>query len=607
MASAETDNSAAGGLAPSGDNLQVPATVGGGASTGQLEESGSKNIVVSRIRQLSRPRQLQLIMAVTATFSMIVALYLWSSEPNYQLLYGKLTHEAAGEIILLLKQEDIDYSLDKSTGKLKVRANDLHSTRIMLAAQGLPKKDGSGFEMLDKDQGFGSSQFMEKVRYHRAIEGELARTIKGIDAVESARVHLAIPKQSVFVRDKREPSAAVMVNLKPGRDLDKGQVKSIVHMVASSIPEMLPEKVTVVDQTGVLLSKKDLGSDMAMSTAQFDYRRKLEEYYVERIERILVPIIGFEGVRAQVDADVDFTMLEQTQETFNPDLPSLRSEHTISEESRGGDLGGVPGALTNQPPGLANAPQTLKEANAEQTGPSRKSNQATFNYELDKTVSHSKRAPGQLRRLSVAVVIDDKSHYDENDKLIRTPHSPEEIERLTLLIKDTVGFSQSRGDSINVMNAAFKNSFDVPEQALGPLWEREWFIDLLKQVVVILLILLFLYIVMRPLIRELTFKEEVVEGLEYDGEVRIGPDGERLPPGESVEGEGQGQGQGEGDIGDVESSKNGGLTQDEWDELGITYAEYEQMLSMIRGLAIKEPRVIAQVLKTWIIVDEEGL
>lgn len=601
MAAADAGNPATGDMT-SADNLQVPATIGDGQTPAQSGDG--KNLVVNRIRKLSRPRQIQLIMAVTATFSMIIALYLWSSEPNYQLLYGKLSQEAAGEIIAVLKQEGIDYSLDKTTGKLKVRSADLHSTRIMLAAQGLPKADGTGFEMLDKDQGFGSSQFMEKVRYHRAIEGELARSITGLDAVESARVHLAIPKQSVFVRDKREPSAAVMVNLKGGRTLEKGHVKSIVHMVASSIPEMLPDKVTVVDQTGALLSRKDLSSDMAMSTAQFDYRRKLEEYYVERIERILVPIIGFEGVRAQVDADVDFTMLEQTQESFNPDLPSLRSEHTISEESRGGDLGGVPGALTNQPPGVANAPQTLKEAGAQQTGPSRKSNQSTFNYELDKTISHTKRAPGQLRRLSVAVVIDDKSHYGNDRQLIRTPHSPEEIEQLTLLIKDTVGFSVSRGDSINVINATFKNSFDVPDLPLGPVWERQWFIDLVKQVVIVLLILLFLYIVMRPIIRELTVKEEVLEGLEFAGETVIGPDGIRIAKpvdGEPDEGE-------EGtDIDGVDSPKNGGLSQDQWDELGITHAEYEQMLSMIRGLAIKDPRVIAQVMKTWIVVDEEGL
>ncbi len=592
-ANAETEN------LPTTENSEtIPSTLDDSQPLANVEDD-NKNIVIRRLNGLSRGRQLQLIMAVTATFSMIVALYLWSTEPNYKLLYGKLSEEAAGEIILVLKQEGIDYSLDKKSGKLKVRGDDLHSTRILLAAQGLPKSDGSGYEMLDKEQGFGSSQFMEKVRYHRAIEGELARSVTGFDAVESARVHLAIPRQSVFVRDRRAPSAAVMVHLAIGKSLDDGQVTSIIHMVASSIPEMKPEEVTVVDQTGLLLNKKKLTNDIAMSSAQFDYRRKLEAYYVERIERILIPIFGFEGIRAQVDADIDYTIIEQTKESFNPDLPALRSEHTISSESRGGDLGGVPGALTNQPPGIANAPETLKEANSQKNSPSKKSRQATFNYELDKTISHSKRAPGQLRRLSVAVVIDDNIHYDDDQQLVRTPHSPEDIDRITQLIKDTVGFSESRGDSINVINAGFKDLLDIPDKPLGPLWEREWFIDLMKQVVVVLLILFFLYLVMRPIIRELTFKEKVVENIGVDGQALIGADGELLSEGDD--------GKEEGTAEDLEAAKNGGLSDEQWDELGITYAEYEQMLSMIRGLAVKEPRVIAQVLKTWIIVDEEGL
>ena len=541
-------------------------------------EDDGNSLIVQRFRKLSRPRQIQLIISVAATISMMLAVFLWSTEPNYQLLYGKLSDEAAGEIIPILKQENIDYSLDSSSGRLKVPADDLHRTRILLAAQGLPKSDNSGYEMLDNQQGFGASQFMEKVRYHRALEGELARSIAGLDAVEFARVHLAIPKQSVFVRDKKVPSAAIMVNLKQGRSLDEGQVSSIVHMVASSIPDMPSEKVTVVDQKGKLLSKKALSGDMAMSSAQFDYRRKLEEYYIERIERILIPIIGFEGVRAQVDADIDFTVTEQTQESFNPDLPALRSEHTIKEESNGGDVGGIPGALTNQPPGTATAPETLEEANAGGKGPSRKSSQATFNYELDKTISHSKKAPGQLRRLSVAVVIDDKLHFDEDDNVVRTPRAPEEIERITMLIKDTVGFSVARGDSINVINAPFKISQPVPEKKVGPLWEQPWVVDLAKQVVGVLLILFFIVIVLRPIIRELTFKEKVEEEVEEEIE--------------EIE---------------EDTSGEGGLTQAQWEALGVTFEEYEDMLRTLKELAADDPRIVAQVVKTWIAIDDAEL
>ena len=574
VANAEAENIDDQNLPVAEDQSQVPATLDENQLPESLEEE-NENLIVARFRKLSRPRQIQLIVTVAATISVMVAVFLWSTEPNYQLLYGKLTVEAAGDIVPVLKQENIDYTLDESSGVLKVPADQLHSTRILLASMGLPKADNSGFEMLENQQGFGSSQFMEKIRYHRALEGELARSIADFNAVEFARVHLAIPKQSVFVRDKKPPSAAVMISLKQGRSLDEGQVSSIVHMVSSSIPSMKPEKVTVVDHKGKLLSKKELSGDMAMSSAQFDYRRKLEEYYISRIERILIPIIGFEGVRAQVDAEIDFTVTEQTQESFNPDLPALRSEHTISEESNGGDLGGVPGALTNQPPGAATAPETLQEANKGGSGPNRKSNQATFNYELDKTISHSKQAPGILRRLSVAVVIDDKLSFDDEQELVRTPHAPEEIERITMLIKDSVGFSVARGDSINVINAPFKISQAVPEKPPAPLWEQAWVIDLAKQIAGVLLILIFIVIALRPIIKELSFKEEeVIEEEEIEEE--------------EVE----------------EETSAGGLTESQWQELGLTFEEYEDMLKTLKELAADDPRIVAQVIKTWIALDE---
>jgi len=582
VANADADNTADQNLPVGEDPVQLPATLDEDQMLEKIDDDDEgRSVIYNRFKLLSRPRQLQLLITIAATFSMMIALFLWSSEPNYQLLYGKLSDEAAGEIIPILKQEGIEFELDTSTGQLKVPGEALHSTRIMLAAQGLPKADNSGFELLDEQQGFGSSQFMEKARYHRALEGELARSIAGLDAVEYSRVHLAIPKQSVFVRDKNPPGAAVMVKLKQGRSLDEGQISSIVHMVASSIPSMQPEKVTVVDQKGKLLSKKELTGDMALSSAQFEFRRKMEDYYIERIERILIPIIGFEGVRAQVDADIDFTVVEQTQESFNPDLPALRSEHTISEESNGGDLGGVPGALTNQPPGVATAPETLPGANAGAgSGPNRRSNQATFNYELDKTISHSKQAPGQLRRLSVAVVIDDKLRFDEDANLIRTPHAPEELERITSLIKEAVGFKETRGDSINVTNAPFKISQAVPEKPLGPIWERQWFIDIIKQVIGVLLILFFIVIALRPIIRELTFKEE--------------PEEEEIE--EEVE-----------EIVEENVEETGGLSQQQWEELGITHEEYEDMLKTLRELAADDPRIVAQVIKTWVALDDEGL
>lgn len=579
VASAELDNQPEQNLAAEApENMPVP--VNKSQHLEPIEEDEEGSIISQRFRSLSRARQIQLILSVSAVIAIVIVVFMWSSDSQYKLLYGNLSAEAAGQIVEVLQQEDIKYQLDKDSGEIMVPNNLLHSVRLKLAAQGLPKNDGSGFEILQESSGFGTSQFMEKARYHHALEGELARSISELDVIDSSRVHLAIPKQSVFVRDRKEPSASVLVNLKQGRGLDESQVMAIVHIVASSIPELSPQKVTVVDRNGKLLSKKELSGEMALSTAQFDYTKKLEEYYIERIERILIPIVGFEGVRAQVGTEVDFTVVEKTQESFNPDLPALRSEHTVNEESTSGGPGGVPGALTNQPPGQATAPETNPGANGEgATGPSRKHKQETFNYELDKTISHSKQAPGVLKKLTVAVVLDDKLFYEDDGTLIRTPLAPEEIVRIEGLVKDAVGFNATRGDRINVINTAFHSSQIIPPEPVGEVWEQPWFIDIAKQVVGVLLILLFVTLAMRPVIKELTYKEPEVEEEEV-----IEEEPEPI----------------------VETKEEGGLSEQQWEELGISYEEYENMLSMLQELASNDPRIVAQVIKTWVTLDGDG-
>jgi len=575
---------------PSGQNLPaaepaapgtMPAPVDGNRELENIEDDQG-NVISKKFKSLSRLRQMQLVMSMAAVIALIVVIFMWSSDPNYKLLYGNLTAESAGEIVEVLKQENIKYSLDKDTGEILVPSSILHKTRLKLAAQGLPKSDMAGFDMLEKGSNFGTSQFMEKARYHHALEGELSRSITEIDAVESSRVHLAIPKQSVFVRDRKEPSASVLVVLKPGRALDESQVMAIVHLVSSSIPDLSPEKVTVVDRNGKLLSKKELSGEMALSSAQFDYTRKLEESYIARIERILIPIVGYDGVRAQVGTEIDFTVVERTQESFNPDLPALRSEHTVSEETSSGGPSGIPGALTNQPPGPATAPETNPGAGdgAGSAGPSRKHKQETFNYELDKTVSHSKQAPGILKRLTIAVLLDDRISYEEDGTLIRTPLAPEEIVNITSLVKDAVGFDAARGDRINVINTPFHSSQIAPPPPKGPIWEETWFIDIAKQAVGALLILLFIVIAMRPVIKELTYKEEVVE--------------------EVIEEE-----EDEEEVLEEKVDKSGGLSEQQWQELGISYEEYEKMLATLQEISAEDPRMVAQVIKTWVMLDEE--
>jgi flagellar M-ring protein FliF len=405
-----------------------------------------------------------------------------------------------------------------------------------------------------------------------------------MNSIEAARVHLAIPKQSVFIRDRKKASASVLVHLAQGRSLDEGQVSAIVHLVASSIPDLSSDSVTVVDQKGKMLTKKTMSGDMAQSSAQFEYRRKMEEYYIERIERILMPVVGFEGVRAQVDADIDFTVTESTAESFNPDLPAIRSEQTVSEESRGGDVGGIPGALTNQPPGAGESPEVATGENgAQPQPPTKKSNRSTFNYELDKTISHTRKAPGSLRRLSVAVVVDDKRVIGSDGSVAKNAYSPEDMEQIRSLVKEAVGFSEARGDSVNVINAAFQTALDVPEAPTGPLWEQPWFIDLMKQMLGVFAVLIIILLVIRPVIKALTHVEEQEEE-EVSEEEQMSEE-ERIKA-------------------QMEAQRPGGLTMSDWEALGVSHEEYQRMLEVLRKMVTEDPRIVAQVVKTWLALDD---
>ncbi len=585
---------------PSPEEPQLPAEeVNAGAPAAPAEEARPERPatpwaqVSENFSGLSRGRQLQLIAALAGALTLIAVVIYWSLEPDYKLLYGKLSEQAAGEVIQALEAAGVDYKLDEKSGEILVPADQVHDLRIKLAAQGLPKAEGSGYEMLEQGSRFGTSQFMEKARYHHALEGELTRTITRFENVESARVHLAIPRQSVFLRERREPSASVLVNLKPGRSLDESQVAAIVHLVASSVPKLKPERVTVVDQTGKMLTRPRTAGDLGLSQTQFEFKKKLEDEYVARIERILSPLVGFEGVRAQVDADLDFSVSEHTEERYNPDAPALRSEHTVEEERSGGNDGGVPGALTNQPPAAGIAPEQLPGGEAQGGAggrPTQRSRQATFNYELDKTVSHTRVAPGRLQRLSVAVVVDDKQVVQPDGTVKRVPLTPEELERITALVKEAVGFSPARGDTLQVANVAFLGAQALPAPPPAPLWEQPWFVQLAKQVIGILTVLLMVWLVVRPVLRALTHKEEEAEAA-LPAEAAAGEGGvpEAVPAGaegEAAEGEGEGK------------------KLPDWAQPKTADEEFEHMLSVLRDMVRDDPKLVAQVVKTWIAEDE---
>ncbi len=533
-------------------------------------------------------RQLAVMIGIALSVALGVSIVLWSQTPNYSLLYGNLAQKDAAEVIDALQKADIDYKVDETTGAVMVPTADVQKARMKLAGQGLPQSNGMGFELLQHETGFGTSRAMEAARFQHALEGELARTIATLSNVESARVHLATPKQSVFIRKRKAPSASVTLRLYPGRTLEKGQIEAIVHLVASSVPELTPEKVTVVDQKGRLLSHDKSDRAMEMTTSQLEYAQNLEQHYKQRIEDLLTPVLGADKVRAEVNAELDFTSVEKTQETYNPDQPALRSEQVDEQQSRLSAVQGVPGSLSNQPPAAGTAPEQAKGKGG-QGGtagePLNTSKRATRNYELDRTLSHTRLAPGALRRLSVAVVVDDKVKTDADGNVVRVPRSPEEIARITNLVREAVGFNAARGDSIQVINS----SFHVPPPAEPlpepPMWEQPWFWDAVKQGGGVLLVLLLIFGVLRPTMKRLTAPP-----------VALAPEGG--DEGEDQEGGAAGEGGAEGATKDAEAIGEDGKLR------LVGPQSYEETLEAARQIIADDPKRVAQVVKRW--VSENG-
>ncbi len=509
-------------------------------------------------------RQIGLMIAFAATVALAVAIVLWVKEPSYRMLYASLTDQELLEITTSLDQAGIRYDINASSNAILVDAEKVHDARMRLAGIGLPKGGGTGYELLDKDQGFGTSQFIETARYQRAIEGELSKTISSLNNIQSARVHLAIPKQSAFVRNRKKASASVMLSLYQGRMISDGQANSIAHLVASSVPSLEMEDVTVVDQNGRLLTHADASSEMGQSSTQFDYRRKLEEYYIKRIEELLEPIVGVGKAKAQVVTDLDFTITEQTHESYNPDLPSIRSERTVEEQSAmPGLLGGVPGALSNQPPGAGVI--NGEEGDNASIGASNNSSRVIRNYELDRTISHTKHQTGKIKRISAAVVIDNKTGDDGS-----VPLTEEELDRINGLVKEAIGFNPARGDSVNVINAPFQVQPEPEPLPDTPLLEQPWLWDVVKQVVGLAVVLFVIFGVLKPALKSLAEKGKSAR--------------EQLPPqagSMAIEGSSQ------------------AMTA-----LAAPVSSYDQTLESAKVVAQQEPQRVAQVVKEW--VEKDG-
>ncbi|QHM75102.1 Flagellar M-ring protein [Mixta theicola] len=494
-------------------------------ATQQPAEKKGFNDLLARLR--ANPR-IPLIIAAAAAAAIVVALVLWAKAPDYRVLYNNLSDEDGGAIVTQLTQMNIPYRFAENGGALMVPAEKVHELRLRLAQQGLPKGGAVGFELLDKEK-FGISQFSEQVNYQRALEGELARTIETLGPVKSARVHLAMPKPTLFVREQKSPSASVTLNLQPGRALDEGQISAIVHMVSSSVAGLPPGNVTVVDQSGRLLTRSDAaGRDL--NDAQLKYTTEVESRYQQRIEAILAPIVGSGNVHAQVTAQLDFDAREQTEEQYKPNSDpanaAIRSRQSSSSEQLGGQYpGGVPGALSNQPAPANSAPIETPKTNASNTNnnaaansgsatststaramPSNTHHEDTTNYELDRTIRHTKLNVGSVKRLSVAVVV----NYRADDKGKTVALNEKQLKQIEDLTREAMGYSVDRGDSINVVNSPFTQS-DVTAGDL-PFWQQQSFFEQLMNAGRWLLVALVAFVLYRKMVRpQLQRRQEMLK------------------------------------------------------------------------------------------------
>jgi flagellar M-ring protein FliF len=530
-------------------------------------------------------KPLAMLIGIAAAVAAGVGIVLWSKEPTYSMLYGNLGQQDAAQIAQALDTNGIPYKLEGS-GTITVPADRVHDARLKLAGQGLPEGDG-GFAVMSKEPGFGVSQFMEGARYQHALETELARTITNLQAVEGTRVHLALPRQSAFVRDRRKPSASVFLQMKPGRRLESEQVTAIVNLVASSIPELEAQQVTVVDQQGRLLSSPGGNSEAAQREKQMEIARELEERYTQRVEQLLSPLIGSGRVRAQVVADVEMSTTEEAREQYRPDSQIVRSEQTAEEISRNGSNGsqGVPGALTNQPPapgvalppGVSAAPANAQAAPADPNAapgfapPDNTSKQATRNYEIDRTVAYTKLPAGRLKRLTVAVLVDNLRATAEDGSIAETPLTPEQLENMTRLVKDAVGFNEGRGDSVNVVNASFRGE-TKPEELVAdkiPLWEQPLIRDIAKLLVGLIALLVLVFSVLRPLLRGLLGVPRPVQQLQAMPLATAA-----LPAAVAA------------------------------DSGAPAPLDYDGQIAAARALVTQDPARVAQVVKTWVGDDE---
>lgn len=574
---------------------------------------------VARLRdafnRLSSQQKLGFMVAIAAVIAIVVGTVLWSQQPDWKVLFSNLNEKDGGAIVTILEQQNIPHRYGDS-GALMVPSSRVHEVRLKLASQGLPRGGMVGFELME-NQKFGISQFAEQVNYQRGLEGELARTIQSIGAVQSARVHLAIPKPSVFVREAQKPTASVMLNLYPGRALDGAQVAGITHLISSSVPQLPATNVTLIDQSGTLLSQlKSKVTEAGLDPVQLKYVHEIEGGIIKRIDDILKPMLGSDNFKVQVAADIDFSQSEQTAETFRPnntpETTTIRSQQNNETASVNQSAGGVPGALTNQPPVPATAPLTQPatggsggqpgktgeiQGKIEAAGitaplnaagqPINTSKNSTINYEIDKTIRHTKQGMGNIRRLSAAVVVNHRKEIDKNGKPLSKPIPDAEMKQINELVREAMGFTKERGDTISVANAPF-TTVDKSEDEL-PVWKDPENIsyarDLLKYLLIAAVVAFLYFKVIQPSLKTM-FPP---------------PKDAAHPAGHGEAGSSTGAASGKGSTG------AGGAREDTEDgEEGATQVHidhYAVKVQKARDLASQDPKAVANIINDWMGVN----
>jgi flagellar M-ring protein FliF len=545
-------------------------------------------------------KPLLLLVGIAMAVAAGVTVVLWSRGPTYSMLYANLGAQDQAQITQALDAAQIPYRMAPGSSSIEVPAERLNDARLKLAGQGLPE-GGGGFAMMDKDPGFGVSQFMENARYQHALEAELARTIAALRPVEGARVHLAVPRQSAFVRDHKGASASVFLQLKQGRRLEQEQIQAIVNLVASSIPDLEANQVTVVDQQGRLLSSPEGHDQFAMREQQYDMIHRLEDDYAQRIEALLTPLVGPGRVRAQVVAQMDMAVTEEAHEQYKPDSQIVRSEQTSESMTKDASgTQGVPGALTNQPPpaGVAQPPPSSTPAKPAGTpgaataataatsavagtagigATDSSSKQSTKNYEIDRTVAYTRQPAGRLRRVTVAVLIDNLRIVGKDGKSKETPLSKEQLDHINQLVKDAVGYDEARGDSVNVVNASFtQDATPAPAQSelqSVKFWESPLFLDIAKIVGGLVVLLVLVLSVIRPLVRNLI--GPAAQQMQVQVLPRNAPAAEPLPDAPALPSAAQ--------------------------QAAVTH---EQQVLQARTLVNQDPKRVAQVVRGWVAKDD---